>query len=253
MGTKIEWTDEVWNPVTGCTPVSPGCDNCYARRAAYSARLRGRFGYPQDKPFDVIMRPSRLNQPMHWKKPRRVFVCSMGDLFHSDVLDWFIDEVFRIISNCPQHTFQILTKRPDRVVEYANIRELTMPNNVWLGTTIESDEYHSRAWELLKFTARVNYLSFEPLLGEFDLNKYDLLLKNYRKILSLGRYIDWVIIGCESGPGRRPCKLEWVRNIVAQCKAAGVAVFIKQLDINGKVVKDIDKFPADLRLREYPK
>ncbi|MDI9379758.1 MAG: phage Gp37/Gp68 family protein [Verrucomicrobiota bacterium] len=214
MSTNIEWTDATWNPVTGCTKVSQGCKHCYAERMA--TRLAGRYGYSADQPFRVTLRGSKLEQPFHWREPRMVFVCSMGDLFHDDVPDGFIDRVFGVIRKCPQHTFQILTKRPHGMCEYAlSLSYRRPPSNVWLGTSVENqDAADSRIHHLLNTPAAVRFLSLEPLLGPLP----GLNLEG----------IHWVIVGGESGPGARPMHPEWARDIRDQCVAAGVPFFFKQ-------------------------
>jgi len=222
--------------------------------------------------------PHILEQPLHWRKPRMIFVSSMGDLFHESVPFEWIDRVMAVVSNCsgiwpkynyPTHIFQILTKRIERAFDYFNRNEIdqcaidTYYNNLWLGVTCENQKCaDQRIPTLLQIPAAVRFLSLEPLLEDIDIDeaidgrwfwdgKY---LAHIDKDIPDGKSVkvNQVIIGCESGPGRRPCKLEWVRNIVAQCRAAGVAVFVKQLSINGKVEHDIEKFPIDLRIREYP-
>ena len=184
--TKIEWTDYSWNPVTGCTPVSPGCKNCYAKRM--TNRLRGRFGYPKDDPFKVTLREDRLEEPLHWKKPRRVFVCSMGDLFHKDVPDEFIDRILAVIALCPQHTFLGLTKRADRQLRYiadepvssvgdaakdilgepVTAGDWPLPN-LWLGVSVEDPGQYERVYWLKQTPAAVRFLSLEPMLAGMTL------------------------------------------------------------------------------------
>jgi len=184
--TKIEWPDYSWNPVTGCTPVSPGCKNCYAKRM--TNRLRGRFGYPKDDPFKVTLREDRLEEPLHWKKPRRVFVCSMGDLFHKDVPDEFIDRILAVIALCPQHTFLGLTKRADRQLRYiadepvssvgdaakdilgepVTAGDWPLPN-LWLGVSVEDPGQYERVYWLKQTPAAVRFLSLEPMLAGMTL------------------------------------------------------------------------------------
>lgn len=213
--TKIQWTDTTWNPVTGCTKISAGCQRCYAERM--SKRLRGRFGYPADEPFRVTFHEDRLDRPQHWRKPRRVFVCSMSDLFHESVTELRVNAVYEQMNRAPQHTYQILTKRAWR------LRGLNFGRGKWVGVSVESDTTTWRMDDLARASAEVRYVSFEPLLcdiGEVNLNG-----------------MGWAIIGCESGPGARPCSLDWIRKLKDQCVAAGVPVFIKQARINGKLVK----------------
>ena len=233
MSTKIEWVKnqdgtqgKTWNVVTGCTKVSPGCKNCYAERMA--RRLAGRAGYPEaPHHFDVALRPDRLEQPLKRRKPTTYFVPSMGDLFHEDVPFWFIWEVWKKMRNCPQHTFQVLTKRSERmaadVLMFYCKGERPLPN-VWLGTSIESPEYSYRSHYLRETPAAIRFISFEPLLASFA------------DCPGVFDDMDWCIVGGESGPGARPMDPEWARGIRDQCIAAGVPYFHKQ---NGEYV------PAD--------
>jgi len=245
--TKIEWTNETWNPITGCSKISPGCANCYAERMA--KRLAGRFGYPKDDPFRVTFHPDKLLKPLKWKKPRMIFVCSMGDLFHEQV-DWRdIRQIYKVMRKGRQHIYQILTKRPeimgDRLNRWFGPRLKNWPF-IWHGISAEDQEWFSRRirW-LLQIQAAVRFVSLEPLLGPIRIN----FANNLHSRLNP----DWVIVGCESGPKRRECKLEWVRDIVRQCRAANIAIFIKQLQINGRVSHDPEEWPKDLRIREFPK
>jgi protein gp37 len=257
--SKIEWTNKTWNPITGCTEVSPGCDHCYARD--FAERWRGIPGHPYEHGFDVMLRPERLNDPFTWRKPSKVFVNSMSDLFHKDIPDAFIDRVFAVMGATPQHTYQVLTKRPERMRRY--LRDLTtermlvamrdgmtlpgtMPfPNVWLGVSIESNDYAWRADMLREAPAAVRFLSVEPMLGPVD-------------AVDLAE-LDWVICGGESGHGARPMSGTWARDLRDRCAAAGVAFFFKQLGsvlakesgIRGKG-DNIATFPADLRVRDYP-
>lgn len=264
--SNIEWTDMTWNPVTGCTKVSPGCQNCYAERMAM------RF----TKHFNVTCHPDRLDQPLHWKKPRRIFVCSMGDLFHEDVSYTFMNDVIARISACKQHQFLILTKRPDRMLEWmtekiAVLYEKWPPPNLWLGVTAENQEQaDKRIPILLQIPAAKRFVSMEPMLGPVDLfDMSDGVLDGIGVIKSGGMTastpdsppegydnsysgLDWAIFGAESGPKRRECKIEWVRDALGQCQAAGVPAFIKQLHINGKLSKNMAEWPEDLRVREHP-
>jgi len=262
--TRIEWADVVWNPVSGCAPVSEGCRNCYARRMAY--RLRGRCGYPEAEPFAVTLHPDRLKQPLRWRKPRRVFVCSMGDLFHEKVPESYVDEILEIIAACPQHTFLVLTKRPQNierklyeVTEETPIHELGggdyLPN-LWLGVTVEHQEAaEQRIPILLEMPAAVRWVSCEPLLGPVDLSKwlrgharYD-TDRNGRPIPqpcgSVTPRLDWVVIGGETGPQARPMDPAWARAIRDQCRAAGVPLFLKQMSKRARI-------PPDLMVREFP-
>lgn len=261
--TTISWTDQTWNPTSGCDRVSPGCDNCYALTLAKRLKAMGQPRYQNDGDprtsgpgFKLTLHPEALDEPFHWRKPRRVFVNSMSDLFHKDVPYRFIRDVFDVMRCCngmvtaggqrmPSHTFQVLTKRPQRMAELALDRALGYdpahpPANVWLGTSIETDRYTFRADYLRDTPAAVRFLSLEPLLG--PLPSLDLT------------GINWVIIGGESGPGARPMELAWAEDIAARAQAAGVAVFVKQLGsvVGGKAHQDVATFPVSLRLREFP-
>ena len=224
--TKIPWTDATWNPVTGCTPVSSACDHCYA------ARMIGR-GLPKmghEGPFShVQFHPSRLDQPLRWKKPRRIFVCSMGDLFHEQVAMAWVDDVRRTISKCQQHTFMVLTKRPERMKEYFTSEWYRPPINLWLGVTAENQEMADlRIPILLQTPAAKRFVSVEPCLGPVDLTR----IKIYNGVIECagGRLppVDWIIAGGESGPGARPMHPNWPRSLRDQCQAAGVPFFFKQ-------------------------
>jgi protein gp37 len=212
MGTEsaIEWTEATWNPVTGCSKVSPGCQHCYAERMAIRLKAIGHPNYVRG--FDVAWHEHMLDAPLMWKKPRMIFVNSMGDLFHEKVPLQFIQKVFWTMSQTPHHTFQILTKRSARLAELSN--QIDWPDNVWMGVTVETADYSFRIDHLRLSNARVKFLSLEPLLGQ--LPHLDL----YR--------IDWVIVGGESGPGARPMKAEWAIDIRDLCLRAGVPFFFKQ-------------------------
>ena len=240
MPTKIEWADEVWNPVTGCTPISEGCQNCYAWRMAN--RLRGRCGYPADDPFRVTLHPERLGEPLRWKEPRRVFVCSMGDLFHEDVPRWMRFEVMDIILQAKQHTFLILTKRPANMKEFFEWyyskagRTIETIKNLWLGVTAENQQRaDERIPILLQIPAAVRFVSVEPMLGPVDLSLSDGVdlsmsvgtgLKPGKSYLI--NSLDWVICGGETGPNARSMHPDWVRSLRDQCVEAGVPFFFKQ-------------------------
>lgn len=267
MPTKIEWCEETWNPITGCTPISEGCQNCYAKRMAN--RLRGRCGYPADEPFKVTLHKDRLEEPLRWKKPRRVFVGSMGDLFHEDVPDEFIYEIWDVMVQSKQHTFLVLTKRPDRMKSFI---EKVMCNrmgyaltfggtpegkkarkwaqkpvqNVWLGVTAENQRRaDERIPILLQIPAAVRFVSVEPMLGPVDLTQIDIGgnvwinsltgdCKSYNpyggwwKINESKNKLDWVICGGETGPSARPMHPDWARSLRNQCQEAGVSYFFKQ-------------------------
>lgn len=356
--SNIEWTEKTWNPVIGCTAVSAGCLNCYAATMARRLEAMGQKDYQPrvaneqetaaigavhgvtESDDDLHARRTiriaevrggrpvftgevrclehRLTEPLRWKKPTKVFVNSMSDLFHEAVPFEFIDKVWAVMALCPHHTFQVLTKRPERMAEYLErptkhladgrrglfesmnewaigaLGRAVWPSqsrgmiehrgwplpNVWLGTSVESDDQHKRAWDLLKCPAAVRFLSCEPLIGPVDLNKWELLCKTWRRGATIGTYIDWVIVGGESGPNARPCDVTWVRSIVQQCKAAGVPCFVKQLGSNAGCMhanrRELvgtagcrvcgfapphadrkggtpDEWPEDLRVREMPK
>lgn len=214
MATKIEWTQKVWNPVTGCTKVSEACQNCYAEVMARRLQKMPGSADKYRNGFQPTIHVSSLGEPFEWKKPTMVFVCSMGDLFHNEVPFDFIDKVIEVIRECPQHTFQILTKRPERMAEYFNDLR-GVPHNVWLGTTCESDKHFDRIDHLRKIKgAKVRFLSCEPLLG--DLWGINL------------RGIDWVITGGESGSCARRTPVEWFRTLRDVCQRNFVPFFFKQ-------------------------
>ncbi|GAC1388064.1 MAG: phage Gp37/Gp68 family protein [Vulcanimicrobiaceae bacterium] len=215
--SKIEWTDRTWNPTTGCTEVSPGCDHCYAK--TFAERWRGIPGHAFENGFDITLRPERLRQPLTWRKPQRVFVNSMSDLFHRNVPDGFIVDVFNAMGMAEQHIFQVLTKRPERmrriVPEACYFIGAEPYPNVWLGVSVENNDYRWRIDMLRETPAAVRFLSCEPLIGPLDLRgKLD--------------GIHWVIVGGESGHGARPMHPEWLSNIRDACQDAGVAFFFKQ-------------------------
>lgn len=337
--TTIEWTDRSWNPVRGCERVSPGCESCYAEVMAARFSDEGMWGHgfavrtPAGGRWTrkVAPVPEKLAEPLRWKKPSKVFVNSTSDLFHDDVPFEFIAAVFGVMAACPQHTFQILTKRPGRMAEFfawASTRaspagdlvqglwhvgaDFKMPGtrygvlpddlgvpvpdgipwplpNVWLGVSVEDQKRaDERIPHLLKVPAVVRFLSVEPQIGPVDLSKAGALGCDcppferddgeiedrcsgrcvfMRSAIDKMRRVDWVIVGGESGPGARPFDLAWARSIVAQCKAAGVAVFFKQagaepeVRVNGlsqpvhmhaKKGNDLAEIPEDLRIREFP-
>jgi protein gp37 len=213
--SDIEWTDATWNPVTGCDSVSPGCDHCYAR--TFAERWRGTAGHPYEQGFDLKLWPDRLELPLHWKKPRRIFVNSMSDLFHSNVPDDFIRQVFDTMRQAHWHTFQILTKRAGRLRLLAP--HIDWPDNVWIGVSIENNMLVKRA-DVLRNIPAIRFLSLEPLIWPLP----DLDLTG----------IDWAIVGAESGNHARPMSLDWVREIRDKCAENGVAFFFKQMVIKGK-------------------
>lgn len=277
--TQIQWTDETWNSIVGCSKISPGCVNCYAADAAKSPRLQQFPQYQEVKEWNgkTTFVESQLLKPLSWKSPRKVFVCSMSDLFHENTPDEWIDRIFAVMALCPQHIFQVLTKRPERMLEYrkSNITKAAQAidispkvkqenpwsfANIWCGVTVENQKAANERIPLLQQTpAAIRFLSCEPLLEDVKLDLTG---------------IDWVIVGGESGTGSRPCHLDWIRSVVHQCKAAGVPVFVKQLGacaINRKPYisevadtyyqlklksrkgGEIEEWPEDLRIREFPK
>ncbi|OGN54064.1 MAG: hypothetical protein A2098_02680, partial [Chlamydiae bacterium GWF2_49_8] len=270
-----EWTDATWSPVTGCTKVSAGCRGCYAERLfprVYGRDLVVDEGGPRPRKFtDVLMHQNRLEQPLHWKQPRRVFVNSMSDLFHEDIPNEFIVRVFAVMAEAQQHVFQVLTKRPKRMLEmlsgpWINWNPWPLPN-VHLLVSIENQETaNERIPLLLRTPAAVRGVSAEPLLGPVDFTRIPIDngavlnclngFEDYRgpEIMGSGwgsKKLQWVIAGCESGPKARPMDLAWVRSIRDQCTEAGVPLFVKQLT-GRKVIKNLEDFPEDLRIRQYP-
>ena len=212
MGThsSIEWTESTWNPVTGCTKVSPGCKHCYAERMALRLRAMGQPNYVNG--FKLTIHEHMLDLPLRWRKPRMIFVNSMSDLFHEDIPLEFIQEVFDVMHRASWHIFQVLTKRSGRLLELN--QEIDWPPNVWMGVSVENQDYVLRIEHLRRTGAYLKFLSLEPLLG--PLPNLDL------------HGIDWVIVGGESGPGARPIKEEWVIDIRDQCLAANIPFFFKQ-------------------------
>lgn len=209
--TTIEWTEQTWNPTTGCTKISPGCKHCYAEVMAKRLQAMGARGY--ENGFNLSILPERLNQPLRRRKPTTYFVNSMSDLFHNDIPFGFLDQVFDVIKHTPQHTYQILTKRSARMRKYFASRDV--PNNVWLGVSVENRKYGvQRVDDLREIEAGIRFLSVEPLLE--DIGVIDL------------SGIHWVIVGGESGPKARLMKAEWVETIKDQCEQDGVAFFFKQ-------------------------
>lgn len=296
--TSIAWTDVTWNPVVGCNRVSPGCDHCYAERMAVT-RLVGMLECYHDVVYEgewsgnLKFFPERLSQPMSMKKPKRIFVCSMGDLFHEGVPFEFIAAVFGVMAQCEHHTFQVLTKRPERMLEwftwletqrktergyFDNISDLCISllkrkyvsfatparwprwgqpwplPNVWIGVTAEDQRRaDERIPLLLRCQAAVRFVSCEPLLERANIYAVDdgatRVSWFHEKATTLSS-LDLVIVGAESGPRARSCNDEWIRLIVGQCKSAGVACFVKQVHQDGKLVKDVNRFPADLQVQQ---
>jgi protein gp37 len=296
MPTKIQWTEETWNPIRGCSRVSEGCRNCYAEEIA--ARFSGpgqayeglatRINRDARWTGKVRFIEKRLDEPLRWKKPSRIFVNSMSDLFHEKVKDEWIDRIFAVMATAGQHTFQVLTKRPARMADYAQAladgrrglppvwderlrRERHwqgLPPNVWLGVSVEDQATaDERIPLLLKTPAAIRWVSYEPALGPVDFSSW------------LADGVDWIVVGGESGPGARRFDLAWARETIAQCRAAGVAVFVKQMGSrpivrrhpvpldgwepvtgqNGQAIRlkntkgdDMAEWPKALRVRDYP-
>lgn len=274
--TKIAWTDYTWNPITGCSKISEGCKNCYAED------MMSRFNWSPEIQFH----PERLEEPLHRKKPAKIFVCSMGDLFHEDVPVYCQHKVYEIIADdrSVRHIFQILTKRPENMQQFHHDNVVGPLSNLWLGVTAENQRWtDERIPKLLQIPAAVRFVSLEPLLEEVNISQWMPPFENCDHyaggctrpenvfaetgnprsrsgIVSCKpeycvfgrRGLDWVIVGAESGPGRRECKIEWVRSIVQQCSDAAVPCFVKQIEINGKISYDMNEWPEDLRVRKFP-
>ena len=259
--TKIEWTHRkgttgvTWNPVSGCSKISEGCAHCYAERM--SKRLGGRFGYPEDEPFRVTLHPERLMEPRYWVKPRTVFVCSMGDLFHDAVPGTFIHRVWMQMALCHDHTFLVLTKRPERmaqIVPALNGYEHGTPGNIWLGVTAENQQRaDERIPLLLQCPAAVRFVSVEPMLGAVDFHVPSVPDGSgaWRNALTVDdpytkeRHLDWIICGGETGPGARTMDPALARSVRDQCKAAGIPFFFKKMSNKAPI-------PDDLMIREWP-
>ena len=276
--SKIEWTDSTWNPVTGCSKVSPGCENCYAERQAVG-RLKGKKGYPGlpwtkvNAATNVVLHPDRLEIPLRAKRPRMYFVNSMSDLFHEEVPNEFLDRVFAVMALTPQHTYQVLTKRAERMWQYfapgqyrdlavvdvalslqpdaplnRSVPEWPLPN-VWLGVSVEDQKRaDERIPLLLRTHAPVYFISAEPLLGPLDLGFMEPCDHKRQSHRDVGCWmaLDWIIVGGESGPRRRAMNLDWARSIRDQCEGARIPFFMKQVD---KVIP----VPSDLAIREMPR
>ena len=248
--SKIEWTDATWNPIRGCTKISPGCKNCYA--ATFSERFRGVKGHPFEQGFDLRLVPEKLEEPLKWKRSRRVFVNSMSDLFYEKVTDDYIVRVAEVMARADWHTFQVLTKRSERMRDLldSKLQFAAKARHIWWGVSVEDRKYGvPRIGHLHAADAGIRFLSVEPLLediGELDLNG-----------------ISWVIVGGESGVKARAFNTDWARAVVQQCREHGVPCFVKQLGrkpVNGGVPLrlhdskggDWAEWPVDLRVREYP-
>lgn len=250
-GTK----GETWNPVTGCTKISPGCAHCYAERM--SKRLAGRFGYPADVPFRVTLHPERLDEPLKWRIPRTCFICSMGDLFHEDVHWSTTATIFDLMARSPIHAFLGLTKRPALMQAFLawytpskGVTSYQWPfDNVWLGVTAENQEMADKRIPILGgIPAAIRFVSVEPMIGPVDMHNVG---PEKTAISAIGygpQYgrsaVDWVIVGGETGPGRRKMQLDWARDVRDQCHSAGIPFFFKRTG-NGPT-------PDDLKIREWP-
>jgi len=240
METKIEWTEKVWNPSIGCTKISDGCKNCYAESFAKRLQSMGMEDYKDGFKFKIL--PHRLNDPLKIKKPQKFFVNSMSDLFHDDMPDEYLNQIFDVINQTPQHTYQILTKRVENM--YIYFQNHNVPQNVWLGVTVENSKYSYRIDFLKKINATIKFISFEPLIdsvGKIDLTD-----------------IDWVIVGGESGYNGRPMKPEWVNEIYLQCQEKNIPFFFKQWGTWGsdgikRNKKANGKLFQDKIIQEYPK
>jgi protein gp37 len=246
--TGIEWTDATWNPVTGCTRVSAGCDNCYAATLAnrllkdiYLARTpQLDSDLSRRDPFAVRLWPERLEDPIHWREPRHIFVNSMSDLFHRDVPDTFVRRIFEVMRRADWHVYQVLTKRPGRARRFIErhadlLRDSVLPEHIWIGTSVENQDVVHRVRQLCRIPARVRFLSCEPLIGPLDFDPTG---------------IQWVIVGGESGIRRRPMDVDWVRRIRDRCTAAGVPFFFKQW--GGRTPKAAGRVLDGLEWNEIP-
>ena len=241
QNSSIEWTESTWNPVTGCSKISAGCKNCYAERLALRLQAMGNIRYRNG--FQVTLHDDLVELPRRWRDPRLIFVNSMSDLFHEDVPSEFIQRVFATMRNCPQHTFQVLTKRSGRLRELAS--GLDWPGNVWMGVSIEDEQVLHRVYDLREVPAAIRFLSCEPLIGPLD----NLPLEG----------IHWVIVGGESGPGARPMQIEWIRSIFRQCRRSKVPFFFKQWggvrkhvtgrELNGRTYDEMPRLSGGARPR----
>lgn len=244
MATKsnIEWTEATWNPVTGCTKISPGCKHCYAERMSFRLQAMGQRNYTNG--FKLTLHERMLEKPLSWKKPQRIFVNSMSDLFHDDVPVDFILEVFEVMQRASWHQFQVLTKRSQRLLDLND--QISWPDNVWMGVSVENQDYTFRIDDLRKINAVTKFLSLEPLLGPLS-------------GLNLNG-INWVIVGGESGPGARPMCEDWVIQIRDQCNVADVPLFVKQMGeswaqankAKSKKGGKMEEWRTDLQIRDYP-
>jgi protein gp37 len=262
----IPYVDRTWSPLAGCKPESTGCAHCWAARMAATRlsrlpKYRGLAVMAGGEPEwtgATCFTPDELEKPLHWRKPRRVFCCDMGDIALASADE--LEAILRTIWACQQHTFLLLTKKPSLLLEQMTVSYF--PSNVHLGVTAEDQtRFNERVQWLLKAQASVKWLSLEPLLGPIDMTAeyltkklgcypFPTLESKYRT--QLVHMVDWCVVGCEAGPRRRPCKLEWVESIVRQCTDAGVAVWVKQLDLGDRVSRDPEEWPNHLRRRELP-
>lgn len=208
--SKIEWTESTWNPVSGCTKISNGCENCYAERMAKRLQAMGTKGYEDG--FKVTIHPESLEKPLKMKKPQMIFVNSMSDIFHKDIDDEYIIKIFEVMNKANWHTFQVLTKRPERLEQIAH--KLSWTDNIWMGVTVEANDYVERVEYLRNLDIKVKFLSVEPLIDSVDKMDYT--------------GIDWVIVGGESGYGCRKIKKEWVLEVKEKCKKNNIPFFFKQ-------------------------
>jgi len=262
--TKIEWADKVYNPITGCSPVSAGCNKCYAKRMAN--RLRGRFGYPKENPFQLTLHQDRLDQPRKWKKPQRIFLGSMTDLFQDEVREKDLDWIFEVIEDCPQHTFMVLTKRPENIEQKlwgfdpgqtaacGPMRQFQfhgeLPENLWIGVSVENQEMADKRIPLLLKVPgiKVRFVSAEPMLGPVNMAKLEFNNTDVNALrgtwsctipsLDLKGAIDWVICGGETGPGGRLLAGGWVRHLLNQCIDTNTPFFFKNWGSRMKLHKN---------------
>jgi protein gp37 len=262
MATKIQQVQYSWNPFQGCTKISEGCKNCYAEKLHRRLMAMGLKKY--EFPFkDIRYWTESLIEPNRIKKPSMIFVNSMSDTFHANRTFVSINAVFSIMSDIDRHIYQIYTKRPSVMLQFFkwknelakkmatnNIIRWKPKDNIWFGVSVENQkEAYKRLPDFIKLDASVKFVSAEPLLERIDISLW--MVSGYMEP-PFNDIINWVIIGCESGPGKRPCKIEWVEYLVKQCKEYNIPLFVKQLNINGKVVKDINLFPEHLRIRQMP-
>jgi len=235
MPTKIEWTDESWNPITGCTPISPGCINCYAKKM--TNRLKGRYGYHHENPFQVTLHKDKFSVPLSLRRPRKVFICSMGDLFHKDVPDAWIDAVFHVTTMVQRHTYLILTKRPERMRDHINAivdkYAIEIPSNLWFGVTAENQEMADfRLPFLIDTKVNNKFVSIEPMLGPVDLANY------------IDR-LNWIIVGGETGKETRYMDPKWALTVKNICIKNNVPFFFKQMSNKAST-------PAELAFKQLP-